>query len=73
MWDLISLTRDQTHAPCTGPPGQSQASVFEHSGPRPAKEERASEQENAWSPVIMSEKKKATSSLHGAFFVFLVF
>ena len=23
MWDLISLIRDQTHAPCTGPPGQS--------------------------------------------------
>lgn len=53
--------------------GSPQASVFEHSGPRPAKEERASEQENAWSPLIMSEKKNATSSLHGAFFVFLVF
>ena len=38
--------------------GSPQASVFEHSGPRPAKEERASEQENAWSPLIMSEKKK---------------
>ena len=54
--------------------GSPQASVFEHSGPRPAGEERAPEQENAWSSLIMSEKKKkATSSLNGAFFVFLVF
>ena len=38
--------------------GSPQASVFEHSGPRPAGEERAPEQENAWSSLIMSEKKK---------------
>ena len=53
--------------------GSPQASVFEHSRPRPAEVERASEQKNAWSPLIMSEKKKATSSLNGAFFVFLIF